>query len=44
MADETPLLYHYTSPEGLKGILSTRKIWATDILYMREPLKISKNS
>jgi hypothetical protein len=36
MAGEASLLYHYTSLEGLKGILSTRKIWASDILYLND--------
>ena len=36
MADEVPFLYHYTSLKGLRGILSTRQIWATDILYLND--------
>lgn len=32
----TNLLYHYTSSEGLIGILTTRRIWATDIKYLND--------
>lgn len=31
-----PLLYHYTSAEGLLGILSSGKLWATDIEYLND--------
>lgn len=36
MSTKADLLYHYTSPEGLKGILSSREIWATSILYLND--------
>jgi hypothetical protein len=36
MSAKADLLYHYTSPEGLKGIISSRKIWATDVLYLND--------
>lgn len=29
-------LYHYTSAEGLIGIVKTREIWATNILYLND--------
>ena len=29
-------LYHYTGPEGLAGILSSRTIWATDLRYLND--------
>lgn len=29
-------LYHYTTAEGLIGIVKTRKIWATNILYLND--------
>ncbi len=29
-------LYHYTSAEGLKGILEDRRIWASDIFYLND--------
>ena len=31
-----PTIYHYTSTEGLIGILSTGKMWFTDIMYMND--------
>jgi hypothetical protein len=31
-----PLLYHYTSAEGLLGILNNRAIWASDIRTMND--------
>ncbi len=29
-------LYHYTTAEGLLGIVQTRKIWATSIFYLND--------
>lgn len=29
-------LYHYTTPEGLLGILTENKLWATDIFYLND--------
>lgn len=31
-----PILYHYTDAAGLLGILTTRKLWATDIFYLND--------
>lgn len=38
MADETPppLLYHYTSQEGLLGIIRGRSVWATMLYYLND--------
>lgn len=33
-------LYHYTTAEGLKGILTSRKIWFTDYNYLNDPGEI----
>jgi Protein of unknown function (DUF2971) len=33
---EPEILYHYTSQEGLLGILSTKTIWATDLYYLND--------
>lgn len=33
---ENDYLYHYTTAEGLIGIVKTRKIWATNILYLND--------
>lgn len=30
------ILYHYTSPEGLHGIVESREIWATNIHYLND--------
>jgi hypothetical protein len=31
-----PTLYHYTNLNGLKGIIDTRSLWATDIYYLND--------
>src|SRR4030043_1535421 len=41
MGDEASLLYHYTSAEGLLAILSSRTVWATDILYLNDSAEFS---
>lgn len=35
-ASSPGVLYHYTSAEGLRGILSSRALWMTDIRYMND--------
>lgn len=30
------IIYHYTSPEGLKGITGDENLWATDINYLND--------
>ena len=32
----TQTLYHYTSIDGLQGIVDSRSIWATEIQYLRK--------
>ncbi len=35
--DDTPnVLYHYTSGEGLLGIIKNKEIWATNVRYMND--------
>jgi hypothetical protein len=34
--DELTRLYHYTTIEGLKGILESEEIWATDVDYLND--------
>jgi len=34
--DEYPKLWHYTTAEGLKGILLSQQLWATNILYLND--------
>lgn len=33
-------LYHYTTYEGLKGILESKKLWLTDYRYLNDPTEI----
>jgi len=42
-AEEQPpsILYHYTSAEGLLGILQTRELWATNVLYLNDASELS---
>ena len=35
-ATGVPVIYHYTDPKGLIGILSTGQLWATDIRYLND--------
>ena len=37
----TNLLYHYTSVEGLKGIIETNELWATSAYYLNDAAEIS---
>src|SRR5215212_6132402 len=34
--DLPPILYHYTSQTGLKGMLNTKTIWASEIHYLND--------
>lgn len=34
--DPPQIIYHYTSQEGLLGILATKRVWATDILFLND--------
>jgi len=36
VADEHPLLFHYTTAAGLLGILETHQLWATHIGYLND--------
>jgi len=35
-SDPSSILYHYTSAEGLLGILGSRALWATDIRFLND--------
>jgi hypothetical protein len=37
-------LYHYTSTEGLRGIVETGEIWATNALYLNDASELSDAS
>jgi hypothetical protein len=30
------LLWHYTTPEGLTGIIESNSLWATDVFYLND--------
>jgi len=30
------LLWHYTTPEGLTGIIESSSLWATDVFYLND--------
>ena len=41
-AEKPPdILYHYTSAEGLLGIVWTREIWSTNVLYLNDTSELS---
>ncbi len=42
MSDERPpdYLYHYTTAEGLKGIVENREIWASDIFSLNDSSEV----
>ena len=33
---EDTIIYHYTSPEGILGIIESNSLWATDINYLND--------
>ena len=35
-SDAPPILYHYTAPEGLLGIIESRTLWATDAEFLND--------
>jgi len=35
-ATDVPVIYHYTDPKALIGILSQGQLWATDIRYLND--------
>lgn len=37
----TPTIYHYTSPDGVLGILTTHKLWLSEITYMNDESEIT---
>jgi len=45
-ADGQPpdVLHHYTSTEGLYGIIESREIWATNVLYLNDASELSDAS
>ena len=42
MMNETEkILYHYTSLEGLLGIIESKSIWATNVLYLNDASELN---
>ena len=35
-ATDVPVIYHYTDPKGLIGILSDSRLWATDVSFLND--------
>lgn len=40
-ADAPPVLYHYTSVEGLTGILQTEELWETDAEFLNDAQELN---
>ena len=36
----TPVLYHYTTPQGLQGIIDTKTIWASDYRFLNDATEL----
>jgi hypothetical protein len=41
MSESEKILYHYTSLEGLLGIVESKSIWATNILYLNDASELN---
>jgi hypothetical protein len=41
MQKPPPIIYHYTSDVGLRGILETGQLWLTDILQLNDPSELN---
>src|SRR5579859_315889 len=35
------VLYHYTTPDGLKGIIEKKELWATSAYFLNDPAEIT---
>ena len=33
----TPELFHFTSPQGFRGIIEKHELWCTDVRYVNDP-------
>jgi hypothetical protein len=36
LQNDDDFLYHYTTPDGLIGIVETQTLWATDVFYLND--------
>lgn len=41
MSESEKIFFHYTSIKGLLGIISSKSIWATDILYLNDASELN---
>jgi hypothetical protein len=41
MRESEKILYHYTSLEGLLGIIESKSIWATNVLYLNDASELN---
>jgi hypothetical protein len=41
MNETEKTLYHYTSLEGLLGIIESKSIWATNVLYLNDASELN---
>lgn len=41
MNESEKILYHYTSLEGLMGIIESKSIWATNVLYLNDASELN---
>ena len=41
MAESEKILFHYTSLEGLLGIIESKSIWATNVLYLNDASELN---
>jgi uncharacterized Fe-S radical SAM superfamily protein PflX len=39
---EIESIFHYTTAEGLKGILTSQTLWATDFRYLNDTEELSQ--
>ena len=40
--DKPKILYHYTTMDGLKGIIASKSLWATKIQYLNDASELAK--
>jgi len=41
MEETDKILYHYTSIEGLLGIIESKSVWATNVLYLNDASELN---
>ena len=38
---ESPIVYHYTTPEGLWGIIDSGELWMSDYSYLNDAVELN---